>query len=409
MENSYDFLLAYNGLPTEANLIGKFTGTNVDPKLTGMTSLNDDKCLSFAINADVMSPDDGWKAIVRYVKMNDLDLAVTDLAIADYVKQGQAAKAQVTLTNKGLKDLQSGVYTVRLHHGDKVIASAPGAALAAGSKTTVELEFTPAELGAMEGLYATADLDGDQNTADNTSAQVKTTVIDKDSEVIRIGDTTPSLAVAPMSFFNTASIAESLYPASAIPQVVNGKYISSLSFFYEGSQPYKDVNVEIYVGETDVTDLKDNCITADKLTKAWEGKVELTTGTHELAFQLTNPVKYTGRNLIVLVNKWANGSDQMGISFYGSYYYGEAEYSRFGNAEEKFDPTAQFGYSGVMRPDLKMVCTGSAGVEDITVDEAADGPATYYNLQGIRVDGDNLTPGVYIRRSGNTSAKVLIK
>jgi hypothetical protein len=47
----------------------------------------------------------------------------------------------------------------------------------------------------------------------------------------------------------------------------------------------------------------------------------------------------------------------------------------------------------------------TTGVEDIAVD-AADTPAEYFNLQGIRVDADNLTPGLYILRRGNTTIKV---
>jgi len=57
------------------------------------------------------------------------------------------------------------------------------------------------------------------------------------------------------------------------------------------------------------------------------------------------------------------------------------------------------------------VITGTSGVEDIIVNdvEATDGPVEYYNLQGVRVDADNLVPGIYIKRTGNTAAKVIVK
>ena len=41
--------------------------------------------------------------------------------------------------------------------------------------------------------------------------------------------------------------------------------------------------------------------------------------------------------------------------------------------------------------------------------EDANGPTEYYNLQGVRVDAENLTPGFYIVRQGGKVAKVLIK
>ena len=49
----------------------------------------------------------------------------------------------------------------------------------------------------------------------------------------------------------------------------------------------------------------------------------------------------------------------------------------------------------------------SSGIENIDIDTNA--PAEYYNLQGIKVNGDNLTPGLYIKRQGNKATKTLIK
>jgi hypothetical protein len=48
-----------------------------------------------------------------------------------------------------------------------------------------------------------------------------------------------------------------------------------------------------------------------------------------------------------------------------------------------------------------------AGVSTVATD-ATEAPVEYFNLQGMRVQGD-LTPGFYIRRQGQTATKVLIK
>lgn len=51
-----------------------------------------------------------------------------------------------------------------------------------------------------------------------------------------------------------------------------------------------------------------------------------------------------------------------------------------------------------------------SAVENIAVDNDANaGEAVYYNLQGVRVPADGLTPGLYIRRQGRTAEKVLVK
>lgn len=48
-----------------------------------------------------------------------------------------------------------------------------------------------------------------------------------------------------------------------------------------------------------------------------------------------------------------------------------------------------------------------AALEEIGID-INNGPVEYYNLQGIRISSDNLTPGFYIIRQGSKAAKVLI-
>lgn len=49
----------------------------------------------------------------------------------------------------------------------------------------------------------------------------------------------------------------------------------------------------------------------------------------------------------------------------------------------------------------------TSGLADIEAD--SDAPAEYFNLQGLRVDSVNLTPGIYIRRQGDKVTKVLVK
>lgn len=51
-----------------------------------------------------------------------------------------------------------------------------------------------------------------------------------------------------------------------------------------------------------------------------------------------------------------------------------------------------------------------SGIDDITIDNAqTDAPIQYFNLQGIAVQHDNLTPGIYLRRQGNTTTKVIVR
>lgn len=48
------------------------------------------------------------------------------------------------------------------------------------------------------------------------------------------------------------------------------------------------------------------------------------------------------------------------------------------------------------------------GVENVSVD-GEEAPVEWYTLQGVRVSGENLTPGIYVRRQGKLTKKVLIR
>lgn len=51
---------------------------------------------------------------------------------------------------------------------------------------------------------------------------------------------------------------------------------------------------------------------------------------------------------------------------------------------------------------------GTSGVNDLVVEDE-NAPAVYYNLQGQKVNSENLTPGIYVVRKGNKASKVLVK
>lgn len=46
-------------------------------------------------------------------------------------------------------------------------------------------------------------------------------------------------------------------------------------------------------------------------------------------------------------------------------------------------------------------------ISSVSVDENAD--AVYYNLQGMRVNADAMTPGIYVRLQGKTATKVMVR
>lgn len=52
----------------------------------------------------------------------------------------------------------------------------------------------------------------------------------------------------------------------------------------------------------------------------------------------------------------------------------------------------------------------TSGIEDLNMDaDNADSLVKYYNLNGMRVSGDALVPGLYIKKQGGKSTKVMVK
>jgi hypothetical protein len=61
--------------------------------------------------------------------------------------------------------------------------------------------------------------------------------------------------------------------------------------------------------------------------------------------------------------------------------------------------------SGKFKVNASCTLTGRADIE--VADE--DAPAQYFNLNGVRVNGDNLPAGLYIRRQGGKATKVVVR
>ena len=83
-----------------------------------------------------------------------------------------------------------------------------------------------------------------------------------------------------------------------------------------------------------------------------------------------------------------------------------------GTLEQTADDIDEFGsvYCTAAKENLSITVTfalSSTAIDGIEADDE-NAPVEYFNLQGIRVNSDNLTPGVYVRRQGSKTTKVLV-
>ncbi len=75
-----------------------------------------------------------------------------------------------------------------------------------------------------------------------------------------------------------------------------------------------------------------------------------------------------------------------------------------GTATVTFEVVDNFDYHRTVTCDVTV--TGGAGIENVGADVIE---TEYFDLKGLRVNPDNLTPGVYIRRQGATTSKVVVQ
>lgn len=83
-----------------------------------------------------------------------------------------------------------------------------------------------------------------------------------------------------------------------------------------------------------------------------------------------------------------------------------------GTLEQTADDIDDYGsvYCTAAKENLSITVTfalSSTAIDGIEADDE-NAPVEYFNLQGIRVNSDNLTPGVYVRRQGSKTTKVLV-
>lgn len=110
-----------------------------------------------------------------------------------------------------------------------------------------------------------------------------------------------------------------------------------------------------------------------------------------------------GYHYIQTLGNFNNSSDDK--------YYGkkEGDYILFdrNNLITTWDGTTSLYYAKSLTIKLPHVEEGA--VEGVESDADASSPVQWYNLQGVRVDIDNVPSGVYIRRQGNAASKVAVR
>ena len=77
-------------------------------------------------------------------------------------------------------------------------------------------------------------------------------------------------------------------------------------------------------------------------------------------------------------------------------------------AHDKAAAKDLFKYESVRFYCKENVAVDNAGVAEIVIDDEI-APVEFYNLNGVRINSDNLVPGLYIRRQGAKASKIIVR
>ncbi|MDR2907049.1 MAG: carboxypeptidase-like regulatory domain-containing protein, partial [Bacteroidales bacterium] len=214
----------------------------------------------------------------------------------------------VELANMGSAIQNDGAYKVRLmQDGGSMLDEVDGVEIRKGTTQTVELEWTPTVSG-MVRVYAEVVLDGDEFLDNNRSELFQIEVREASLKEIVVGRGTEK-AHLPFSVAYQQSLAQTLYLPTEIG--TNRAPIRSLVYkvnISTNEEALKNVPLEVWVGETDRTDMSGGWVAPESLTKVYDGAQNFPVGEYDVVVPFSTPYEYKGGNLVVYTHRKSKGS-----------------------------------------------------------------------------------------------------
>lgn len=227
-----------------------------------------------------------------------------DLAVAGKIEGSYAPainKENVyTITVKNLGVATQNNYTVRLMKEDGVeLASVAGQAIASKESQRYELTWTPTEIE-KTSFYGEIVFAGDEQNVNNKTNDFIVTVQPEGITAVSIleGEGEDG-AVIPYTFSFQYSLSQTLYYAEEM-NIPKGSYITGILYKSRFTTPAKGINVTVWVGETDSTNLYNNWIQPSTLQKIFEGGIDISDIDGDNVYlEFDPPYQYNGRNILI--------------------------------------------------------------------------------------------------------------
>nr|WP_319399656.1 carboxypeptidase regulatory-like domain-containing protein [uncultured Carboxylicivirga sp.] len=248
---------------------------------------------------------------------------------------GQTTTNTVSVVNNGSDIIRN--YTIQLIDNDNnVLAeSFNSRSLGVGSYRNVELEWVPTEVGP-NALRVNIVSDTDEVPGNNQSKPYNINVQNEGSNVVTVGEDEMLSYFVPIYPYIKA-FSESVYVAENFDG--NLGQINAIAYkVVSGANDLHNQSIQVFIGETEETTLKNGWIPSGDMQLVVDRKVEIPWGVYDWKLDFDTPYQYKGGNIVILVrNSGATGElGEFGLNFLTSYALSGS--SRYVNSYNVVDP-----------------------------------------------------------------------
>jgi len=229
-------------------------------------------------------------------------LIATDLSCLDIngnITPSAGAETQYTITVKNNGTATQSNYTVKLmQEGGVLINSVPGTPINSMQTLNFTINWTPGESGSTY-IYGEVEVTGDEVITNNQTKHQNIEIY-PDGMIVKTVGMGNCIGRIPILFYWKNSLTETIYLASEI----NGTgLITDIQYYNNFVSNLYGKPINIWMGETTLTDLSGGWIPCTQLTQVFSGTVDFPTGQNDIMIHLSTPYFYNGGNLVVMVER----------------------------------------------------------------------------------------------------------
>ncbi len=243
---------------------------------------------------------DVWFDNFEIREVLDKNVAVTEVRnLNTHPTEGDEIVTGVSYINRGSSN--SKAFKVQLIDDDNKVLGEQNVSrpVASGVSGNVNIKWIVPQSADRMAVRGRAVMDGDMCEADNTSEPSWLDVLPKGLRGVAIGTSSDVSTKAP--FGGGTIFCQSIYKAEDFGGIAGT--ISSISFKVRGSmgQDYPQVPFRVYLGNTDNQDMGKGWIPANRLTKVFDGNLDMNRGVYDLVVPFDIPFKYNGGNVCLFI------------------------------------------------------------------------------------------------------------